>query len=162
MAESTVSEIVDRYNRDPSFIIAMLQDVQEEHKYLPKEVLEELSRELEVPLARTFSIATFYNAFSLEPKGDHPICVCMGTACHVRGASKITEKIEREIGIKSGETTADKKFSLEEVRCLGCCGLAPVVTVGDDLYGKVTQAKIPRILKKYRDNGKAAEAETEA
>lgn len=150
MIEAKVSEILNKYARDESSLIAMLQDLQEEYSYLPREALEQISREMSVPLSRILSLATFFRAFSLKPKGKHPIHVCLGTACHVRGAQLILEKFERELGIKSGETSEDLLFSLDAVRCLGCCGLAPVVMVGEEVHGKVTQTKVPGIIKKYK------------
>lgn len=150
MIEVKVSEILNKYARDESSLIAMLQDLQEEYSYLPREALEQISREMSVPLSRILSLATFFRAFSLKPKGKHPVHVCLGTACHVRGGQLILEKFERELGIKSGETTEDRLFSLDAVRCLGCCGLAPVVMVGEEVHGKVTQTKVPGIIKKYK------------
>lgn len=150
MIEAKVSEILNKYARDESSLIAMLQDLQEEYAYLPREALELISKEMNVPLSRILSLATFFRAFSLKPKGKHPIHVCLGTACHVRGAQLILEKFERELGIKTGETTEDRLFSLDAVRCLGCCGLAPVVMVGEEVHGKVTQTKVPAIIKKYK------------
>jgi NADH-quinone oxidoreductase subunit E len=151
MNESKITEIIEKYGKDSNAIVAILQDVQEEHNYLPREELEKLSKELDVPLSRILSVATFYNAFSLTPKGKYPINFCLGTACHVRGGERIMEKIERELGIKRGETTEDLKFSLDEVRCLGCCGLAPVMMVGKDVQGKLSEAKVTPILNEYKN-----------
>ncbi len=151
MNESKITEIIEKYGKDSNAIVAILQDVQEEHNYLPREELEKLSKELDVPLSRILSVATFYNAFSLTPKGKYPINFCLGTACHVRGGERIMEKIERELGIKRGETTEDLKFSLDEVRCLGCCGLAPVMMVGKDVQGKLSEAKVIPILNEYKN-----------
>lgn len=148
-----VNNIVDKWNRSSSFLIEMLQDAQEEYKYLPKEVLTEISKTLEIPLSRVYTIATFYASFSLEPKGEHQINVCLGTACHVQGGERVLEAIERELNIKVGGTSKDMKFSLETVRCIGCCGLAPVITIDEDLYGKVSIAKVPKILEKYKTKG---------
>lgn len=145
-----VSEILAAYETDKSATISILQDIQEEFGYIPKEAMVKVSREMNIPLSRILSLATFFNAFNLEPRGKHPVHVCMGTACHVRGAQMVLEKLERELKIKSGETTEDHQFSIDEVRCVGCCGLAPVVMIGEDVYGKLAQAKIPGILKKYR------------
>ena len=150
MEKVNVREIIKRHNEEPRFLVAMMQDIQSKCNYLPDDVLAELCKELEVPLSRAYALGTFYKAFSLEPRGKHPIKVCMGTACHVQGAPRITESLERELGIKNGETTKDLQFSLEDVRCLGCCGLAPVITVGDDLYGKVTHTAISKTIKKYK------------
>lgn len=149
MDAQAVESILQKHPKDPSSIIQVLLDIQNELYYLPREVLEHVSKSLNVPLSRTYSLATFYKAFSLKPKGKYPIAVCTGTACHVQGAVRILEQIERELSIKEGETTSDKKFSVETVRCLGCCGLAPVVTVGKNLHGKVPMAKVSKILKQY-------------
>ena len=144
-----VDAILQRHPKDPSSIIQVMLDIQNELYYLPREVLNHVSEHLNVPLSRTYNLATFYKAFSLKPKGKYPIAVCTGTACHVQGAIKIMEQLERELHIKEGETTADKKFSVESVRCLGCCGLAPVVTVGKNLHGKIPPSKVSKILKRY-------------
>jgi NADH-quinone oxidoreductase subunit E len=149
MDAQMVETILQRHPKDPSSIIQVLLDIQNELYYLPRDVLDYVSDYLEVPLSRTYGLATFYKAFSLKPKGKYPIAVCTGTACHVQGAVKILEQIERELKVKEGETTPDKKFSVETVRCLGCCGLAPVVTVGKKLHGKVPTTKIAKILKQY-------------
>lgn len=149
MDAQVLESILQRHPKDPSSIIQVMLDIQNELYYLPRDVLEYVSKELRVPLSRTYNLATFYKAFSLKPKGRFPIAVCTGTACHVQGAMKIMEQIERELHIKEGETTADKKFSVESVRCLGCCGLAPVVTVGKNLHGKIPASKVSKILKQY-------------
>jgi NADH:ubiquinone oxidoreductase subunit E len=148
--ENQVSQIIARYEADPGSLIAILQDVQEEFSYLPRPALEFVARELAVPLSRLLSLATFYRAFSLRPKGRSPVHVCLGTACHVRGAQRVLEKFERELDLKSGQTSADLAFSLDAVRCVGCCGLAPVVMVGDEVHGKITPAKVSGLIKKYR------------
>jgi NADH-quinone oxidoreductase subunit E len=150
MNQGKVTEILTKYQADESALIAILQDIQEEYSYLPKPVLVQVSKELNIPLSRVLSLATFFKAFSLKPKGKHPVHVCLGTACHVRGAQLVLEKIERELGIKSGETSADGEFSLDAVRCVGCCGLAPVVQVGEEVHGKITQTKVAGVIKKYK------------
>jgi NADH:ubiquinone oxidoreductase subunit E len=150
MMDQRLSEIFGKYESDPGSIIAILQDIQEKFSYLPPDVLKTVSAELAVPLSRILSLATFYRAFSLIPKGKHPVHVCLGTACHVRGAQRVLEKFERELGIKTGETTSDREFSLDAVRCVGCCGLAPVVAVGEDVHGKISQTKVAGLLKKYK------------
>jgi NADH-quinone oxidoreductase subunit E len=149
METQVVENILQRHPKDQSSIIQVLLDIQNELYYIPRDVLEYVSDYLNVPLSRTYGLATFYKAFSLKPKGKYPIAVCTGTACHVQGAVRILEQIERELKVKEGETTPDKKFSVETVRCLGCCGLAPVVTVGKNLHGKVPMSKISKILKQY-------------
>lgn len=143
-------QILEKHPKHESEIIQVLLDIQNELYYLPKDVLIKVSETLNVPMSRIYNLATFYKAFSLKPKGRYPIAVCTGTACHVQGAPKILDQIKKELKIKEGETTADKKFSLDEVRCLGCCGLAPVMTVGKNLHGKVPAAKVSKILKQYK------------
>lgn len=150
MIESKVTEIIEKYGNDTNSIVAILQDIQEAHNYLPREELETLSKEMDVPLSRVLSVATFYKAFSLTPRGKYPINFCLGTACHVRGGGRIMNKIERELGIERGETTENLQFSLEEVRCLGCCGLAPVMMVGKDIHGKLTESNAVPILDEYK------------
>jgi NADH-quinone oxidoreductase subunit E len=146
MNNAKVHEILTKYQADQHSLIAILQDIQEQYSYLPKDVLVEVSRELDVPLSRVLSLATFFRAFSLKPKGRHPVHVCLGTACHVRGAQRVLEKFERELGLKTGETSEDHEFSLDSVRC----GLAPVVMVGEEVYGKITQTKVGGVIKKYK------------
>jgi NADH-quinone oxidoreductase subunit E len=155
-----VEKIIEQHNARKSALIAMLQDVQSEFTYLPQDVLLHISRRVGVPPSRAYSLATFYRAFSLKPKGKHPIAVCTGTACHVKNAVKILEKFERQLNIKIGQTTPDLNFGLGEVRCLGCCGLAPVVTVGPELYGKVSLPKVDQIIKQYSVKEGARDAKT--
>ena len=153
MQLETIDRIIEHHHAERSALIAMLQDVQSEFTYLPQGALIHISQAIKVPLSRTYSLATFYRAFSLKPKGRHPVAVCMGTACHVKAAVKIIEKFERLLSIKSGQTTPDMNFGLEQVRCLGCCGLAPVVTVGPDLFGKVTLGRVEQIVRQYQKKG---------
>lgn len=155
-----ITRILNVYKGQEGSVVPVLQDVNEEYKYLPEDILKYISNKLKIPLSRIYNVATFYNAFSLTPRGKYTIQVCLGTACHVKGGQKIMEALERELGIKTRETTKDRLFSLEAVRCLGCCGLAPVITVGDDLYGNITQAKIAGILKKYRKETGVEHAKT--
>jgi NADH-quinone oxidoreductase subunit E len=145
----TVKDIIKKYGGDKTAMIAILQDVQEEFRYLPKAALSSISKQMEVPLTRIYEIATFYNAFSLKQRGKNLVEVCAGTACHVQGAARLMDRMERDLAIKCGETTKDKMFSLEEVRCLGCCSLAPVVRISGDIHPNVTQDEIPKILKNY-------------
>jgi NADH-quinone oxidoreductase subunit E len=154
MEAATVEGILDRHQRAPSAIIAILQDVQEEVNYLPEGVLRYVAEQLDVPASKVFSLATFYRAFSLEPRGRHLIHVCTGTACHVRGAVKILDALEREIGIHAGETDEQGLFTLETVNCLGACALGPVVVVDGEYQGQMTGAKAVRLVKKLRDNDK--------
>ncbi len=127
-------------------LVTVLQDVQTEYGYLPGEVLEAVAEEMEVPFSQAYGLATFYSSFSLQPRGKHHVCVCMGTACHVRGAANVLEKLERDLGIKSGQTSEDLNHSLESVNCLGACALGPVVVVNDTYHGKVTSRDVDKIL----------------
>jgi NADH:ubiquinone oxidoreductase subunit E len=154
-----VREIVDQHGGKKGHMIAILLDCQEEYCYLPREVLEELSIQINTPLTSLLSIATFFRAFSLKPVGRYQVHVCMGTACNIQGGPQLVEALERELKIKRGETTPDMQFSLGTVNCVGCCGLAPVMTVAHDVHGKLKQSSIPRIVKRYRAK-EAAHAET--
>ncbi len=154
-----VHDIVQHHGGKREHVIAILLDCQEEYRYLPREVLEEVSTELKAPLTSVLSIATFFRAFSLKPVGKHQIHVCMGTACNIQGGPRLVEALERELKIKKGDTTPDMLFSLDTVNCVGCCGLAPVVTVGQDVHGKLKQSSIPKIVKQYRSK-EAEHAET--
>lgn len=144
-----VDVIIDNWNTDPDFVIEMMQDVQDEFRYIPKEALERIADRTDKPRGILFHIATFYRAFSLEPRGEKEIQVCMGTACYVKGAPDVLSALERELGISSGETTPDAKFTLTEVRCVGACGLAPVVTIGDEVLGGVKSNEVPDIIKRF-------------
>ena len=146
---AAVEGIVARYGGNPSRVIAMMQDMQEAFGYLPEGDLRLLSEATAIPLNHICGIATFYKAFRLAPRGRHEIKLCTGTACHVRGAEVVRDAITRELGIREGETTADGRFSFETVHCLGCCGLAPVVMIDDDIHGKVGYS-VKEILEKYR------------
>jgi NADH-quinone oxidoreductase subunit E len=156
---SKVREIVDRHECKKSHMIAILLDCQTEYSYLPREVLEELSIRISTPVTSILSIATFFRAFSLKPVGRHQIHVCMGTACNIQGGPQLVDALERELKIKRGETTADMQFTLDTVNCVGCCGLAPVITVGHEVHGKLKQSAVPRMIKRYRAK-EAAHAET--
>jgi NADH-quinone oxidoreductase subunit E len=144
-----VRQVLKKYRHDKSLLVDILQDIQAESGYLPKEVLEETSKVLQVPLSRVYSVATFFKAFSLKPRGRHLINICMGTACHVRGAVKVLEKIEQELGINTGETTSDLKFTLETVNCVGACALGPMVIIGEDYHGEMTPEAVSSMLNSY-------------
>jgi NADH:ubiquinone oxidoreductase subunit E len=146
----SVKDIIKKYGGDKTAMIAILQDVQEEYRYLPKDALSSISKQMDVPLTRIYEIATFYNAFSLKQRGRNLIEVCAGTACHVQGAANLMDRLERDLSLKCGETSTDKMFTLEEVRCLGCCSLAPVVRISGDIHPYLTQDEIPKILKNYK------------
>jgi NADH-quinone oxidoreductase subunit E len=147
--ESKVKSFVTRYHSEKKALISILQDIQEEYNYLPQKALRIVSEALGIPLINIFGVATFYRAFSLEPRGKHLVTVCMGTACHVRGGSKILDEFEKKLNILAGETTEDRNFSLETVACLGCCAIGPVVVVDNDYYAQTTIRKVSSILKKY-------------
>lgn len=148
--DKKVADVIKKYGGDKTAMIAILQDVQEEFRYLPKEALTFISKKMEVPLTRIYEIATFYNAFSLKPRGKHMIEVCLGTACHVQGAPRLVDRLERDLNIKTGETTKDQMFTLEEVRCLGCCSLAPVIRISGNVHPYMTQDEIPKVLRNYK------------
>jgi NADH:ubiquinone oxidoreductase subunit E len=131
-------------------LIAVLQDIQERFHYLPEDALRVVARRLRLPLTQVFHVATFYNCFSLEPRGRHHLRVCLGTACHVRGGQRILDKILRELKLPESGTTDDFEFTVEPVRCLGCCGLAPVVRVDQSTHGHLMQSRIPKLLQRCR------------
>lgn len=144
-----VDGIIEKWNTDPDFVIEMMQDVQDEFRYIPKEALERISDRTEKPRGKLFHIATFYRAFSLDQRGEKEIQVCMGTACYVKGAPDVLAALERELGISSGETTPDGKFTLSEVRCLGCCGIAPVITIGNEVIAEVKPSQVSNLISSY-------------
>jgi NADH-quinone oxidoreductase subunit E len=155
--ESKVKSFVTKYRSEKKALISVLQDIQEEYNYLPQEALRIVSETLGIPLIDIIGVATFYRAFSLEPRGKHLVTVCMGTACHVRGGPKILEEFERKLNIGAGETTEDKQFSLETVACLGCCAIGPVVVVDGDYHAQTSIRKVGSILKKYMKKEKKNE-----
>jgi len=149
MQKDRIDQIIDKHHGDPSSLIQILLEIQAENHWLPKEALVQVSERLQVPMTRIQHIATFYKAFSLVPKGRHQIHVCVGTACHVRGASRVLDTVEGLTGIKPGETDLDLKFSLETVNCLGCCALGPVVEIDGKAHGKMAPAQTSGVLKNY-------------
>ncbi|MGM9794945.1 MAG: NAD(P)H-dependent oxidoreductase subunit E [Candidatus Aphodosoma sp.] len=144
-----VREICASHHNNSGELIMILHEAQSLIGYLPQEIQEVIADQLEIPVARVYGVVTFYSFFTMEPKGRYPISVCMGTACYVRGAEKILEELERQLNIKVGETTDDGLFSLNCLRCVGACGLAPVVTIGSKVYGRLTPDKIRDILADY-------------
>lgn len=150
MEVSEIDGIIEQYGGREAAILAILQDVQTKDKYLQKEALEYVSQKMHIPLVQVFRIATFYNALSLKPRGRHKIDVCLGTACHVRGGNKILNKLERDLGIPVGETTKDKRFTLESVHCVGCCSLGPVAVIDGKVFGRLAQDKMPALLKEFK------------
>ena len=141
-------EIFDRYPKDPSSLIMVLQDIQRTYHYLPCEALVQAAETLGVPMSKVFSVSTFYNAFSLNKKGDTVIRVCIGTACHIRGAKMIQEQLENLLKIKAGETTGDEKFTLEVVGCVGACAMAPVVLENEKYHPQVKMNKVQKLVKR--------------
>ncbi|HWR82191.1 MAG TPA: NAD(P)H-dependent oxidoreductase subunit E [Candidatus Deferrimicrobium sp.] len=158
--DEVTDRVVTKYGLKPSALIMILQDVQKHYRYLPKTALDEVSRKMKLPVAQVYGVATFFRAFSLEPKGKYHVCVCTGTACHVRQATVIVEKFERDLGIKSGGTTSDLNFSLETVNCLGACALGPLVTVNDVYHGHMTVDRADRLMDGMR-KGKVSKEDAE-
>ena len=136
--KNKVTEIVQKYNSDKGFLVPILQDVQKEYNYLPREALNALSTVLSLPISRIYEVATFYKAFSLTPRGRHQLSLCLGTACHVRGATLLQDNIERTLDIKAGETSDDLEFTFETVNCLGACALGPILVVDEEYKGHMT------------------------
>lgn len=145
-----VDSLIDSYAGNKEQMISLLQDIQAEFNYLPQDVLVKISQKLDIPLSQVFSVATFFRAFSLKPRGRHLVTVCMGTACHIRGGRRLVEKMERDYGIKPGETTEDSRFTLETVNCLGCCALGPVAVVDGKYESQMTPDKMDRVLRGYK------------
>ena len=144
-----VDKLVEDYGADKSALVGILQEVQRRQGYLPRKDLKRLSEKLDVPLSRLYALATFYRSFSLTPTGKHRVCVCMGTACHVRGGQAILDRFQRLLGVEAGGTTLDRRFTLETVRCVGCCSLGPVVRIDQDTFGRVRQDKLATILTRF-------------
>jgi NADH-quinone oxidoreductase subunit E len=157
--EEKLQNIVDRYKSGRSTLVGVLQDVTQDYGYLPEEVLREISRVIEVPVSLFYSLATFYKSFRLQPIGKKHVCVCVGTACHVRGAAQVVDVFERELAIKAGETTPDGNYTLETVNCLGACALGPLVTVNGEYHSKQDQKAALKLLKQIGGQAGAQEAE---
>ena len=138
------------FNNDEQELINVLHSCQEHFGYLPAEIQEVVSEGLNVPVAKVYGVVTFYSFFTMIPKGKNPISICMGTACYVRGAEKVLDEFKKELGIQVGESTKDNKFSLSSLRCVGACGLAPVVMVGEKVYGRVSPDGVKDIIKEYK------------
>jgi len=149
MDAKRIDEIIDDHDAEPSALIQVMLDVQAENHWLPREALSRIHERLGVPLTRIRHIATFYKAFSLVPKGRHQVHVCMGTACHVRGASQVLHTVEELTDLKPGETDTELKYSLETVNCLGCCALGPVIEIDGKAHGNVTTGKTEKVLAAY-------------
>jgi NADH:ubiquinone oxidoreductase subunit E len=145
-----VDSLIDSYADKKEELISLLQDIEAEFNYLPQDVLVRVSQKLDIPLSQVFSVATFFKAFTLKPRGRHLVTVCLGTACHVRGGQRLVDKLERDYGIKPGETTEDMRFTLETVNCLGCCALGPVVVVDGKYESQMNPDKLERVLREYK------------
>ena len=148
--EAKLIEIIDAHKDERGAMMPILQQAQEVYGYLPVEVMRIIADRTGKPLEEIFGIATFYSQFSLNPKGEVAIAVCLGTACYVKGSGDIYDKLGQELGLAGGGTTSDGKFSLEATRCIGACGLAPVLTVNGNVYGRLTTADVPKILAEYK------------
>jgi NADH:ubiquinone oxidoreductase subunit E len=142
--------IEEDFGNDKENLIMILQTIQKKYNYLPKPALAYLSTKINVPMSKIYGVATFYSTFSLEPRGRNIISICRGTACHVRGAEKVLEQIQESLCICDGETTEDMRFTLESVRCIGCCSLGPVVKINEDMHGRIATDKVDKILKQYK------------
>lgn len=144
--------VEDRFNGDKENLIMILQAIQAQYNFLPRPALAYLSEKIEIPLSHIYGVATFYSTFSLEPRGKNIISICLGTACHVRGAGKVLERIEDTLHVENGKTTDDGQFTLESVRCIGCCSLGPVVKINEDVYGRIASEDLTQILDHYGDS----------
>lgn len=149
--EAKLREIIASHKDDKGALMPVLQQAQEIYGYLPIEVQKIIAEEMNIPLEKIYGVVTFYSQFSLSPKGKYTISVCLGTACYVKGSGDIFNELSEKLGISGGETTPDGKFTLVDCRCIGACGLAPVLTVNDDVYGRLTVDDVPGILAKYSD-----------
>jgi NADH:ubiquinone oxidoreductase subunit E len=146
-----VKKIINEYKNKKGPLMPVLQEINTQYRYLPTEILRYIADELGYPLSQVYQLATFYNAFSLKPKGENIIRVCLGTACYVKGGRRILRAFEKELNISVDETTPDMKFTLETVNCLGCCGQSPTITINEDIYGYMRQKMVPEVLRKYRN-----------
>jgi NADH:ubiquinone oxidoreductase subunit E len=145
-----VEAIINQYGGNHDSVIAILQDVQAKYHYLPETVLRLVAENMGLPLIQVYGVATFFKAFSLKPRGEHLIKICVGTACHVRGAQSVLDEVKRQLGIEAGETTEDMRFTLETVNCLGACALGPIMVVDDEYHGEMSPGKVKTILNNYK------------
>ncbi len=145
-----LDEVIAEFKGRPGALIPVLHKAQQIYGYLPEEVQYHISRGLGVPLADVYGVVTFYALFTMTPRGEHNIAVCLGTACYVKGAGELVSKIQDELGIKIGEISEDRKFSLEATRCIGACGLAPVLTINEEVHGRLNADRLGQILQKYK------------
>ena len=145
-----LQRVIDELRDEPGALMPIMQRAQDIFGYLPEEVQQYIAKEMDIPVSDVYGVATFYAQFNLEPKGQYTISVCMGTACYVKGSRKVLDKLEEVLGITAGHTTPDGVFTLNATRCLGACGLAPVMMINEDVYGRLTPDQIPEIIAKYR------------
>ncbi|MDO9574485.1 MAG: NAD(P)H-dependent oxidoreductase subunit E [Candidatus Contubernalis sp.] len=157
MNYKTLDKVMEKYQSDPQEILEMLLDIQGEERYLPKEALNYVAEKLDMPVTKLYRIAKFYEALSLKPMGDCQVHVCTGTACHVRGASRILDELGHQLGIAPGEVTADQSFGLKTVNCVGACALGPVVVVNGEHHGDMSALKAGKLVKEYAKEQKAKE-----
>ena len=148
--DEKMQEILSKYEKDKSNLIQILNEVQEAYGYIPKHTQLAISEYLGLTMAEVYGVITFYSRFTLKPKGKYNVAVCLGTACFVKGSEQILDKVKEKLGIDVGETTPDGKFSIEATRCIGACGLAPVFTVNDEVYGKATPEMIDKVIEEYK------------
>lgn len=146
-----LNSIVQKYNGDKSYILAIFQDIQRTYRFLPKEAIKYTCEQLDIPFSKGYEVATFYKTLSLKPRGKHTIHVCLGTACHLRGGPNVADTFERELQVKIGDTTGDDNFTLETVNCLGACALAPLVRVDEQDFGKTTPGGVKSIINEFRN-----------
>ena len=147
-----VEVIVSKYSGNRDSLVSILQDVQSEYRYLPEDALRVVAGKLDLQLIQVYGVATFFKAFSLKPRGEHIVSVCLGTACHVRGAPAVLDEVKRQLGIEPGETTRDMQFSLETVNCLGACALGPIMVVDGKYHGQMSPGKVKKVLKQPKRN----------
>ncbi len=163
LSENTVKQIQEvctEFNNQEGELINVLHKVQKKLGYLPAEVQEVIAKELDISVAKVYGVVTFYSFFSMIPKGEFPISICMGTACYVRGAEQVLSEFKRQLKVEVGESTSDGKFSLNCLRCVGACGLAPVVMVGEKVYGRVAPSQVKEIIKEYQEGCPVSNAKT--
>ena len=150
--EKALLEVIDRLKDQRGALMPILQEAQDIYGYLPEEVQQIIAKGLKIPFEEVYGVATFYSQFALNPKGKYKVSVCLGTACYVKGSGEVYARLAKELGIEGGECTADMNFSLEACRCVGACGLAPVIMINDEVYGRLTPDEVPKILAKYKEN----------
>jgi len=147
--KAALDALIAKYKDEPGALMPVLQQAQDIYGYLPVEVQKDIAAGLDMPVSEVFGVATFYSQFLLNPKGEYPVSICLGTACYVKGAGKLMDKMQELLGIEAGGLTPDRKFSLDATRCIGACGLAPVLTIGEDVYGRLEPSMLKDIIAKY-------------